>query len=86
MQRGCCILMSGGIIALVDHIFVADKAGWYDITDELPQFEGVPPKHQRLSYCSRTAGPVPRAASIRRAGARSGRGYVELTGYDASPE
>lgn len=25
------------------HIFVADKAGWHDITDELPQFPARPP-------------------------------------------
>lgn len=25
-----------------DHIFVADKAGWHEITDDLPQFDGVP--------------------------------------------
>ena len=25
------------------HIFVADKAGWYDINDNLPQFDEYPP-------------------------------------------
>ena len=27
----------------MDHIFVNDKAAWYDITDDLPQFPGAPP-------------------------------------------
>ncbi|MEM7226650.1 MAG: GFA family protein [Pseudomonadota bacterium] len=27
----------------VDHIFVAYKAGWHDITDDLPRFEEAPP-------------------------------------------
>ena len=26
------------------HVFVADKAPWYDITDELPQFAELPPR------------------------------------------
>jgi hypothetical protein len=26
------------------HVFVASKAPWYDITDELPQFAELPPK------------------------------------------
>ncbi len=26
------------------HVFVADKAPWFDITDELPQFPGLPEK------------------------------------------
>lgn len=48
--RGVAVIPLGCLdddpkIAPVDHIFVADKADWYDITDELPQFEGVPPKH-----------------------------------------
>lgn len=30
-------------IAPVDHIFVADKADWFEMTDELPQFEAYPP-------------------------------------------
>lgn len=28
------------------HIFVSDKAPWYDITDELPQYAVFPPKHE----------------------------------------
>ena len=26
------------------HIFVGDKAPWFEITDELPQFETLPPR------------------------------------------
>ena len=29
------------------HVFVAHKAPWYDITDELPQFAELPPKASR---------------------------------------
>jgi hypothetical protein len=25
------------------HIFVGSKAPWFDITDDLPQYEGYPP-------------------------------------------
>lgn len=27
-----------------DHIFVADKAGWYEITDNLPTYPDIPPR------------------------------------------
>jgi hypothetical protein len=30
---------------LDSHIFVADKASWYEITDEAPRYEGYPPGH-----------------------------------------
>lgn len=30
---------------LDSHIFVADKAGWYEITDDAPQFDAYPPSH-----------------------------------------
>ncbi len=48
-ERGICIIPLGSLdddpeIKPVDHIFVAYKAGWHDITDDLPQFpEGPPP-------------------------------------------
>ena len=29
------------------HIFVDSKAPWFDITDDLPQFEGMPPHHSK---------------------------------------
>ncbi|WP_394823308.1 GFA family protein [Pendulispora albinea] len=31
------------------HIFVADKAGWVDIRDELPRFEASPPSEPSTS-------------------------------------
>jgi hypothetical protein len=30
-------------ITPASHIFVADKAGWHEITDDLPTYEEAPP-------------------------------------------
>ncbi len=30
-------------ISLISHIFVRDKVSWYEIADDLPQFDGWPP-------------------------------------------
>ncbi|MEM7432132.1 MAG: GFA family protein [Pseudomonadota bacterium] len=46
--RGVAVIPLGCLddapgIAPADHIFVADKADWYPITDALPQYDGYPP-------------------------------------------
>ena len=30
-------------VSLAGHIFVKDKVGWFEISDDLPQFDGWPP-------------------------------------------
>ena len=47
-ERGIVIVPAGSLdtdpgIRPAGHIFVADKAPWFDITDALPQFEQMPP-------------------------------------------
>ena len=48
-ERGFTLIPLGGLdddpeIKPVDHLFVASKASWHDITDDLPQYpEGPPP-------------------------------------------
>jgi hypothetical protein len=41
--RGSCLC--GGVKFEINgaHIFVASKAPWFEITDDLPQYETVPP-------------------------------------------
>ena len=46
-DRGVAVTPLGSLdddpgVRPADHIFVADKAAWYDITDELPQFDNIP--------------------------------------------
>jgi hypothetical protein len=47
-ERGVAVVPAGALdtdpgIRAQAHIFVADKAPWYEITDALPQFEAMPP-------------------------------------------
>ena len=47
-SRGVAVIPLGCLdddpgVTPIDHIFVTDKADWYEITDELPQHDGVPP-------------------------------------------
>jgi hypothetical protein len=47
-ERGIAIVPAGSLdtdpgMRPMAHIFVADKAPWFDITDGLPQFAQMPP-------------------------------------------
>jgi hypothetical protein len=47
-ERGAVVVPGGGLdtdpgMRPMAHIFVADKAPWFEITDSLPQFEQMPP-------------------------------------------
>ena len=47
-ERGICVVPLGSLdddpeIRPIDHIYVDYKAGWHDITDDLPQFPEGPP-------------------------------------------
>ena len=48
-ERGIAVVPLGALdddpgIKPVDHLFVPFKAGWHDITDDLPRFDAYPPK------------------------------------------
>jgi hypothetical protein len=47
-ERGVVVVPAGSLdtdpgLRAQGHIFVADKAPWFDITGTLPQFPGAPP-------------------------------------------